>query len=644
MYRFLYVVLILVMTPPALADPTGLRTALDALRSQDREQANATLRAINDPLARDIVLWFGLREGYGTFDDYQGFLSRNPDWPGLALMRRQGEYSIPPGADADAVITYFNAQDPSTASGVLALAQAWIQSGEQDRARDLVTRAWVNFPFSPSEAESVYLAHGDILNQGRLHIERLDQMLWQGADDSARAMFAYVPEDWHHLATARIGLRTGQPGVDDLIEAVPAALQDDPGLAYERYFWRLRAGYWDRASELLEQRSQSAASLGQPVLWAQRRADLARDVMRDGNFRQCYTRAANHHITAEDNRSLFADLEWVAGYCAYRRNQFETAITHFTAFLEAVNSPISLGRAGYWLGRAYEGVGNIQAAQSAYAFGAEYQSSFYGQLAAERGGFGNDPAFLGTEDFGDWRGADFTSSEVFHAALLLLEAGEDALAERFLTHLSENLTRIEAGQLATFALEFISPHMALMIAKRIAQNGFAIMRAYYPMADLPADNVIAPLALTLSIARRESEFDHDVISGAGAMGLMQVMPGTAQQTAAEIGVDYDRTRLLNDPNYNALIGSTYLQNLLETYDANLVLVAAAYNAGPGRVAEWIERFGDPRQMDDITYWIEALPFSETRNYVMRVTESVPIYEAQIYGILPGSSLMERLSR
>jgi soluble lytic murein transglycosylase len=434
--------------------------------------------------------------------------------------------------------------------------------------------------------------------------------------------------------------------VDDLIEAVPDSLADDPGLAFERFIWRIRSGYWESAGELLAERSTSADALGRPVAWADRRADLARDVMREGDFATCHDYAANHFLSREDDYIAFSELEWVAGYCALRQEDYEAAAEHFEAFRETVFSPISMGRAGYWLGRAYEGLGNADAAAEAYALGAEYQSSFYGQLAAERGGLPVDPDFLGDENYGDWLQAPFTASEVFHAALLLYEAGERDLSERFLTHLTESLSQEEAGMLGDFALDIGDPHIALRIAKRAAQSGYEIMRAYYPVTDLAQADISADPALVLSIARRESEFDPVVISHAGAMGLMQVMPGTGRDTAARLGIAYDADRLLSDPDYNARLGSAYLEELTWRYDGNVVLVSAAYNAGPGRASQWIERFGDPREedADGIIDWIEAIPFSETRNYIMRVTESIPIYEAQLTGELPEIGLTERLLR
>ena len=142
----------------------------------------------------------------------------------------------------------------------------------------------------------------------------------------------------------------------------------------------------------------------------------------------------------------------------------------------------------------------------------------------------------------------------------------------------------------------------------------------------------APTELNLSIARRESEFDPTAQSGAGARGLMQVMPGTAKLMAAKTGLPYQLDRLGRDGDYNASLGSAYLAGLIDEFGYNLPLVTAGYNAGPGRPRSWITRYGDPRSRNvDIVDWIEHIPFNETRNYVMRVAESVPIYRMRLSG-------------
>ena len=245
-----------------------------------------------------------------------------------------------------------------------------------------------------------------------------------------------------------------------------------------------------------------------------------------------------------------------------------------------------------------------------------------------------DPDLDGSESFGDWRSSDLARRDLFEAGLLLQASGELSVAERFWTHLAEDLDRTEAGQLGQAALDADQPHLAVMIGKRVARGGITVHAPYYPLHPLAqADLPMAP-EMSLAIARRESEFDPGVQSGAGARGLMQIMPATGREVAASLDRSDDHTteRLISDPVYNAELGSAYLSTLAGRYDGNVVLMSVAYNAGPGRADRWIGLYGDPRDLDpdfDIVDWIEHIPFRETRNYVMRVTESLPIYRARL---------------
>ncbi|MEL6954897.1 MAG: lytic transglycosylase domain-containing protein [Pseudomonadota bacterium] len=627
----------------ALASPEALSQALSAVAARDFDLAEDLSRQIEDPAARDVIVWSRLRARSGEFADYEDFLARNDDWPGLPYLRRQGEYAIAPGTDAARVLAYFEATPPQTGTGVLRQAQALQETGAAGSAVELVVEAWTSMALTESEANALRELYGEALEP--FHTMRLDHLLWIGAEEQARAMLPLVSQDWQRLAEARLVLQSRGNGVDAAIEAVPDELRDAPGLNHDRMVWRMRSGFWDTATDLVEEVSTSAEALGRPEAWADRRATLARDVMRDGDFDLGYEVAAHHFIDPRVDYLGFADLEWLAGYAALRLGRPEAAVEHFQLFREVVFSPISLGRAGYWLGRAHEADGNADAAAEAYALGATYQSSFYGQLAAERADLAPDPAFLGNEQFGPWRQADFINSSVLQAALTLYQGGEIDMAERFLTHLTESLEREQAGSLGELAFDLGSPHIALRIAKRAAQAGDEIMRAYYPVTDLAEADLPADAALILAIARRESEFDPVVRSGAGALGLMQVMPRTGRDTAARLEIPFSESRLISDPDYNALLGAGYLEYLEEEFGTNPVLIAAAYNAGPSRALAWIERFGDPRDpATDIVDWIEAVPFEETRNYIMRVTESLAIYDAQLSGSLSEPALSSVLTR
>ena len=123
---------------------------------------------------------------------------------------------------------------------------------------------------------------------------------------------------------------------------------------------------------------------------------------------------------------------------------------------------------------------------------------------------------------------------------------------------------------------------------------------------------------------------------------MQVMPATAKLVAQDLGIlgGHKTARLTSDWQYNAKLGANYLATLAEDFNGNVVMMAAGYNAGPRRPISWMERYGDPRRGQvDVIDWIETIPFKETRNYVMRVTESLPVYRARL-GLNP---LPERFS-
>jgi len=264
--------------------------------------------------------------------------------------------------------------------------------------------------------------------------------------------------------------------------------------------------------------------------------------------------------------------------------------------------------------------------------GANYQTSFYGLLAAERVRIPFPEKLRGARAATDWRTSALAKAPLFEAGLLLQASGEMNVAERFWTHLAEQLLETDLELLGQTAIDVGQPHIAVMIGKRAAQRGLEIAAPYYALHPLAeADLPMAP-EMSLAIARRESEFDPVVQSGVGARGLMQLMPATAKEVAGKLGLSALHTtdRLTADPVYNAVLGSQYLSELAGRFDGNVVMMSAGYNAGPSRPIRWMEERGDPRTGDIyIVDWIEMVPFRETQNYIMRVTESLPIYRARL---------------
>ncbi len=591
-------------------------------------------------VARDIVEWNRLRASEGSFDEVQVFLKRRPDWPGLALLRERSEKTIPEDASYAAVLDFFIKQKPETGWGTLRFAKALWETGAKQEAMAEAIRGWTSFSISEEEEAQFMVDWPKTL--AHQHWKRLDMLLWRGLTGEAKRMLPRVDDEHRALAQTRIILHDDENGVDAAISHVPAAMADDPGLAFERFQWRARKGRNDDAIALILERSGSATALGKPDMWAGWRLVLARWAMREGKAETAYKVAANHHLNGGDTRD---ELEWLAGYVALTKLYNPTkALSHFRAFAGGVESPISLGRAGYWEGRALEALGRADEARTAYARAGQNQTAFYGLLAAEKAGMAMDPALTGPARAGDYHQAPFWTSSVMEAARLSLAAGELYLARRFVVQLSESLDAAGLAALTQWAEDANAPYLQLALAKyAVSYHGLMLNRPYFPTPDIGRGNRTVPRALEMSISRRESEFNPGALSRVGAMGLMQLMPGTAKDMARRVEVDYEPGRLTSEMAYNTRLGSEYLAYLIEEFGNNPVLIAVAYNAGPGRARQWIETYGDPRDPNvDVVDWIESIPFNETMNYVMRVTESLPNYRARLTGQVEPIRFLEEL--
>lgn len=625
MLRVLITILSLSATLAVAQDgPRPLANAFVHMKTENWTEAERV--AIKDgQAALDVVLWTKLRVGDGTAREVMDFLSRNKDWPGLPYLRKRSE-PVFETAETAQILAFFGDSLPQTAQGALIYARALTRNGQTSKAELMIQNAWVDFSMDQKTQDVFVSQFGGVIKP--LHETRLINLLWSDDHAGARAMVPLVSADLAALLQARIALRKKEGDVNALIDAVPARLRDHPVLAHARFEWRMTSDFRESGISFLRERSKSAVLLGKPRAWVTYRERIIRDMLYDGQGKQAYEFAKNHHLTDGDD---FAVLEWLAGYIGLKyRNDAKAAIGHFDRFLKAVETPISLGRGYYWMGRAYDTLGQKDQAKAAYIKGAEHQTSYYGILAAEQAGIGFGPEFFEWSELPDWRTASFVNTSVFKAAILLLSADQLSLGERFLTHLAETMDDQEILQLTDFLEEAQRSHVLVMVGKRAANYGRNFPRPYFALHAMIGMPSRVPIELSLSIARRESEFDQSVVSPVGALGLMQVMPKTGAEMAGDIGIAFDQSRMTTDWRYNVELGNTYLTELGERFGGNPVLMSVGYNAGPSRAERWMERLGDPRKSGvDIIDWVEMIPFDETRNYVMRVTESLPIYRARL---------------
>jgi soluble lytic murein transglycosylase len=427
------------------------------------------------------------------------------------------------------------------------------------------------------------------------------------------------------LAQARIKLAAEAKDAQAAVAAVPQDLRNDPGLIFERARLLRRQEKYSAAAALLDPPPQGV--LRPDLMWAELKK-ASRGSLDDGNVSAAYRLAAAH---GTDNGEDFAEGEFLAGWIALRfLEDAPNAMRHFTALYAGTTSVISQSRGAYWAARAAEQMGDLAKAQDWYRTAAKGMTTFYGQLAAAHLNDGRKLQLAGTAKPTAKEKALFDKQELVRVIRMLTTLGEGERTRPFLSKLMELNSRPAEYQLvAALAMEINRKDFAVAVAKEARTRGTEMIDFLYPVIKLPGGTNPEP-ALVLGVIRQESAFDVGAVSSAGARGLMQLLPGTAKGVAKQAGIKFAQKRLTSDSSYNITLGRAYLDELLSRFGGSYVLTAAAYNAGPSRVRDWIATYGDPRQRSiDVIDWIESIPFDETRNYVMRILENTQVYRARL---------------
>ena len=317
--------------------------------------------------------------------------------------------------------------------------------------------------------------------------------------------------------------------------------------------------------------------------------------------------------------------EWVAGLAAWRMRDCNAAGASF-ATVAARATDAELSAAGhYWAARADMMCGKPERVQARLRSAAHIKETFYGLLAASALGVSKqDPNEL--HDYRDAEWKAIASRPNVRAAIALNELGERALADEAISHQAK-IAPAEHNALLHLASDLNLPGTQYWLAHNVPQGGRVNMAARYPMPDWrPAKGWRVDQALAFAHALQESNFRTQVVSPAGAHGLMQVRPGTAGDMARSRGESFAPEHL-SDPALNLEYGQRYLEFLRDNGSTSGLLpkVIAAYNAGLSPVSEWNARGID--EGDPLLY-IESIPYWETRGYVPIVLRNYWIYEQQ----------------
>lgn len=614
------------LRPPKPPAGRSVARVFSAAALGEWERAYTLARESTEPVFPKVVSWvrFATPGERVTFDEVAAFIDQNPDWPEMETLRANAEAALDGSVSLRRVIDWFGRHPPLTPEGAMALADAYLATGEQARARRTARRAWVEMNFSAAVERRFYRRFRRMLTADD-HVMRLDRLLWDGRTWEARRMLDRVNAEERIVAVARIRLRRFRGGVDWAIRRIPDHRLDDVGFVYERLRWRRRKGRDDDAIALLDGLPRT---LPRPERWWRERGTLARRALRRGEITRAYRLAAGHHQTGGASH---ADAEWLAGWIALRfLNDAKTAAGHFERVWSNVSYPISRARGAYWAGRAAEAEGARDKAREWFRKAGRHFTTFYGQLALGKLGSVSDRPLPETPNVEAETARAYLKRDVVRAAKLIAASEDRTHFQAFIRHLVVNAgSPAEYALAAEIAIRSGRPDVALKAAKQaLREDTTHLIRAGWPTGPLPRDLRGLEPSLLLALMRQESAFDPEAVSWAGARGLMQLMPATARRVARSLKMPFSRQRLLNDHHYNLAIGTAYLSDVISDFGGSYVLGLAAYNAGPSRARRWLRRHGDFRAGEtDAVDWIEMIPFDQTRNYVQRVIENLQVYRA-----------------
>ncbi|MPZ39811.1 MAG: transglycosylase SLT domain-containing protein [Rhizobiales bacterium] len=616
---------------PALSgDLAAVKQAIEHARAGRASQATAIQQGIQDTVARRLVEWAILRSnGNGASSArYLAFINANPNWPSVGMMRRRAESMMwAEQPDHAAVRAYFAKNPPLSARGHFTLARALLAQGDRAGAQAHVRNAWRNDAF-PADVESKVLETFGGLLTAADHQARMNMRLYAEDTDAGLRNANRAGGDAPAIAKARIAVIKKARNAKAALDAVPSGARRDLGYIFSLAQWLRRN---DREAEagnvILSAPRDPSQSIDTDQWWIERRL-AARNMLDLGDAAKAYRIARDAVKPERDNYRV--EHEFTAGWIALRfLNDPATALTHFARIPEDGTHTISVARAHYWQGRAYEAQGRNAEARNHYQTAAQHPTAYYGQLAGARLNIRNITLRPPPR-----RPAG--SHDIVRGMEMLYAIGQRDMVTGAAADLGDRST--DAGMLA--AIGDVSARNGdartmLLMGKAALGRGLPLETYAFPTVGMPNYTAIGPAVekpLVYAIARQESHFNQRTISSARAMGLMQVTPAAGKYIARKFNVTYNEKKLLSDRVYNVQFGAAELGDLLADFRGSYVLAFVGYNAGRGRIRDWVSRFGDPRDPKvDPVDWVERIPFSETRNYVQRVMENMQVYRIRFGG-------------
>ena len=614
---FIYFTILIFSLDSALADElAGFTHAID---KQNWNKALTEAKLLKSPALQTLTTWLKLtKESNIDFKEITTFIKQHPHWPEQELLKRRVEESNFNNAKNAEILTWFKANPPQTIIGKKKYVSLLSNSPLKNQ---YIKQIWLEANFSKDEEMSFAKTYGMTSSD---YLKRIEYMLFNNNLEQSNRLLSMIPAKSRSIYQTSIGLQQGKNVALIQYQKLDQTSKNNLVLLYS--LARFYEGKKDDNNLIhILKISSKISGPNQGFFWTMK-AMLIRDLIKREDYKTAYLFASSHGTT---HVKKSCEAEWLAGWIALRfLDNSKLAITHFTKMYNIVKLPISLARGSYWLGRSYEKLNDLVNSKTWYETAAKYYTGFYGQLA--RCKLNNCQVKIPADPKIAQHDIElFNNNAIVKAALALYKTKYNYLVQNFLFQAVDNSKHTgEVALITRMGFKMNHYHLSVEAAKHASYKDMLIIHSNYPiLKSVYKDHEVSP-SLVMSLIRQESVFNHRAISSAGAMGLMQLMPHVAKETASKIKVSYNKNKLLDDPHFNTCLGINHLDKLLKKYDNSYILTIAAYNAGDKAVRQWIDDNGDPRLMrniDQIIDWMEKISFYETRNYVQRVLEGKSIY-------------------
>ncbi|WJR80076.1 lytic transglycosylase domain-containing protein [Bradyrhizobium sp. NP1] len=621
-------------TPPLTGDLAVVKDVFDLARKGKTNDASDAAKAIGEPAARKLAEWFILRDSESTapFNRYAAFVADSPGWPGVPRMRRRAEARLWQEKSDGATVHRFTQDQPATAKGRFALARTLLAEGDRDGAMRQAREAWRSEELVERTETEALDTFRDLVTRED-HRARMDKRI--GAKDFGAAMRAARRLGDDEVAIVKAcAASAGDAGKAlDLLDGVASDARKDLGYTLCRLHWMTKHDRLADAVRLVQIAAPETMTQQDTDEWWRERRTLARRLLDVGQYENAYDVVRDAAPPA--NKNYQAESHFLPGWIALRYlKDAGKARAHFAHIDDGSTDPIILARANYWRGRAAEEAGDKNAMRTAYEAAARHPTAYYGQLARARLGLAHIE--LRAPPQPEQAKSPALKQELVRAAEILYAIGERDVVVSLAADLGEQCTdAVTLAAIGELAGQNNDARSMLEVGKAALGRGLALDLYAFPTIGIPPHKQVGPeieLSMIYAVARTESAFNPRDRSAANAVGLMQVTPEAGRDTAKRVGVSYDWDRMVSDSVYNTQMGAAELSALWREYAGSQIMTFAGYNAGRGRVRQWVKSYGDPRDPNiDPVDWVERIPFAETRNYVQRVMENFQIYRLRFDG-------------